>query len=247
MQCRTPGCHFEKGGTPGPCTATEGVLSYDEISAIRKEFNLNPVYDKTAGVKYMHYNRDQWLSYDDEETIKDKVNFASAQGLRGLFIWAIDQDDDDHTALNAIVPPGKFDKQNGVGSGGSFNPATSSCGWSSCSNEPKCTRRGTIANGHDIKCKTGGRKVLCCPLDAQPNPESCRWEVGGFASIFHRAVGLCGTPNCEPTEVLVATSDQHYWQDNGDKACNFGSAEPKYCCQGVRIRTGSPFKVSCLC
>ncbi|KAK3360720.1 family 18 glycosyl hydrolase [Lasiosphaeria hispida] len=232
--CRTPGCYFETGGTPGPCTDTSGVLSYNEISAIRKEFNINPVYDREAGVKYMHYNRDQWLSYDDEETIKDKVDFASSQGLRGLFVWAIDQDDDDHTAISAIVPPGKFDKQNGVGTNGNFKPATGSCTWSSCGDSPKCAKSGTVANGHDIKCKKGGRKVLCCPLDAQPDPKSCRWEVGEFDSFFDVLLGICGDPDCHDNEVLIATSDQHYWENGGDKACNFGSAEPKYCCQGKR-------------
>ncbi|KAK0710667.1 hypothetical protein B0H67DRAFT_516214 [Lasiosphaeris hirsuta] len=235
--CRTPGCNFIKGGTPGPCTDTEGVLSYNEISAIRKEFNVNPVHDKTAGVKYMHYNKDQWLSYDDAETIKSKVDFASSHGLRGLFVWAIDQDDDDHTALNAIVPPGKFDKQNGVGTNGNFKPATGSCAWSACGNSPKCTKTGTVANGHDIKCKNGGRKVLCCPLDAQPDPKTCRWEVGDVNPILNPIsflLGLCGKPDCEDDEVLIATSDQHYWAFGGDQACNFGSAEPKYCCKGKR-------------
>ncbi|KAM7204861.1 family 18 glycosyl hydrolase [Rhypophila sp. PSN 637] len=231
--CRTPGCKFIEGGTPGPCTDTSGVLSYNEISAIRKEFNINPVYDKTAGVKYMHYNRDQWLSYDDEETIRDKVEYASSKGLRGLFVWAIDQDDDDHTAMSAIVPPGKFDKRNGVGTNGNFKPATGSCSWSPCSNSPKCSKSGTVANGHDIKCKNGGRKVLCCPLDAQPDPRTCRWEVG-TNNAFLKTFGLCGKPNCHDDEVLVATSDQHYWENGSDEACNFGSAEPKYCCQGKR-------------
>jgi chitinase len=167
----------------------------------------------------------QWLSYDDVESLKDKKNFASKQGLRGLFIWAIDQDDKDHSALYALVDQGKFADSNGVGSFKNWDAATSSCYWSDCStSNPTCRTRGTLPNGHQVKCAGGGHKTLCCPLDHQPDPKSCRW-AGGKGLIFLD----CQASKCNDDEVTIEESD-YYW-NNGDSWCYKGTA--KYCCKGV--------------
>ncbi|KAL3423877.1 glycosyl hydrolases family 18 protein, partial [Phlyctema vagabunda] len=101
--CYKPGCAFKGGAAPGPCTANSGTLAYREIVDIVKEKNLKPYYDKKAQVKYVVWNQDQWISYDDEETIKAKIDFANKLGLGGLLIWSIDQDTDDLQALTAVV------------------------------------------------------------------------------------------------------------------------------------------------
>ena len=59
--CKTPGCPFASGGTPGQCTQTSGILSDAEIQAIIAQYDLDPVLDSTAGVKYMSWNSDQWV------------------------------------------------------------------------------------------------------------------------------------------------------------------------------------------
>ncbi|KAF2856398.1 glycoside hydrolase family 18 protein [Plenodomus tracheiphilus IPT5] len=53
----------------------------------------------------MTWNQDQWVSYDDKDTFKAKIDFANKVGLGGLLTWAIDQDTDDLEALNAVVSP----------------------------------------------------------------------------------------------------------------------------------------------
>lgn len=45
------------------------------------------------------------LEQDDEDTIQAKIKFANSLGLGGLLIWSIDQDDDQLTALNAVLKP----------------------------------------------------------------------------------------------------------------------------------------------
>jgi chitinase len=58
--CTTPGCPFSGGGDPGECTDTSGILSDAEIENIITEKDLTPVFDKTAAVKYMVWDEDQW-------------------------------------------------------------------------------------------------------------------------------------------------------------------------------------------
>ncbi|KAI1340016.1 hypothetical protein F5Y15DRAFT_423445 [Xylariaceae sp. FL0016] len=62
-----------------------------------------PYTDTTAGVEYMVYNRNQWVSYDSATTFEAKIDYANEMGLAGLMVWAIDQDDPNLTALKAIT------------------------------------------------------------------------------------------------------------------------------------------------
>jgi hypothetical protein len=108
-----------------------GVLSYAEIESYIKKYKLNTEYDKAAQTKYLAFDEDQWVSYDDAETLQKKVDYANEQGydgttglflqqltlssLLGLFIWAIDLDDREHNALKALLGGklGTFAQQNG--------------------------------------------------------------------------------------------------------------------------------------
>ena len=54
------------------------------------------------------WDHDQWVSYDDEETFKQKIEFGNKVGLGGLLIWAIDLDTPDLKALQAVLAPKKF-------------------------------------------------------------------------------------------------------------------------------------------
>ena len=87
--CSKPGCNFKGGGSPGSCTQNSGTLSYNEITDIIDQKKLKPIYDKESAVKYIVWDQDQWVSYDDEETFKQKIEFANKLGLGGLLIWAV--------------------------------------------------------------------------------------------------------------------------------------------------------------
>ncbi len=63
------------------------------------------IHDDKAAVNYFVYgeSKDQWVSYDDAKTFKQKVDFANSVGLGGLMIWSVDQDDNDFSALSGLV------------------------------------------------------------------------------------------------------------------------------------------------
>ncbi|KAI4174699.1 MAG: hypothetical protein LQ343_002070 [Gyalolechia ehrenbergii] len=96
---------FKCGASTGACTKKSGTLSYKEITTIidRKEFT--PYYDKENAVKYIVWNNDQWVSYDDEETLKQNIDVANKLGLGGLLTWSIDQDTTDLKALQGVLAP----------------------------------------------------------------------------------------------------------------------------------------------
>ncbi|KAG8735053.1 Chitinase 5 [Ceratobasidium sp. 414] len=67
------------------------------------------VWDKAAAVKYAFWG-DQWISFDDADTFKQKIDYANKLGIGGTLIWAIDQGklqstndhDGDYNAMSAI-------------------------------------------------------------------------------------------------------------------------------------------------
>lgn len=80
--CMSPGCPFSGGADPGPCTNTSGVLSTFEIKDIIAN-GATVTLDEAAAVKIVTWDTDQWVSYDDTETLAMKVNYANSLCLGG--------------------------------------------------------------------------------------------------------------------------------------------------------------------
>ncbi|SMC28227.1 chitinase [Andreprevotia lacus DSM 23236] len=59
---------------------------------------------ETGGSPYL-YNADtrEFVSYDDAQSLKTKVEYIKANGLAGVMIWELTQDDAQHTLLNALT------------------------------------------------------------------------------------------------------------------------------------------------
>ncbi|KAK1978685.1 hypothetical protein LZ30DRAFT_598587, partial [Colletotrichum cereale] len=91
--CNKPNgvCQFSGGAKEGPCSKASGILTLQEIFDIVKEKSLTPQFDEKAGVKWIHWDNDQWVSYDDAETLIMKKSFANSRCLGGSMIWALDQ------------------------------------------------------------------------------------------------------------------------------------------------------------
>jgi chitinase len=212
-----------------------GILSYAEIEGLIKTYDLTKVHDKDAMVKYFAWGQNnQWVSYDDQETLQDKVDFAKSQGLGGLFVWSIDLDDTSHTALKALLGGklGLFAEQNGydpnINDDGDFTSVTGTdCEWSLCGAGDRCPA-GMNSLGAQQYCGMVGnkaqRQVLCCPL--AKTPKNCRWSrgTGGIGNFECR-----GT--CKDGEISVAASTEPYIEDQ-HLSCFWGSAQ--FCCEGTK-------------
>ena len=84
-------CPFSRGGNKGACTDTSGYLAYYEImDIIARNPGITVHHDVEAAVKYITWDNDQWISYDDAETLRQKVDWANEMGFAGSLIWASD-------------------------------------------------------------------------------------------------------------------------------------------------------------
>ncbi|KAK4118089.1 glycoside hydrolase family 18 protein [Parathielavia appendiculata] len=236
--CDRPGCEFTDPGRAGQCSGQGGYMSYQDIAWVRKESGAIVTTDRENAIKYFRYDDNQWVSFDDEETLRWKVEFANEQGLRGLFIWAVTQDTANNDLLDAVLQPdglGKFRDRNGVHSGIDDwdTRVLDRCVFSDCNGD---CYPGYLEVAH-IRCDAEGsvhpRKKLCCPFGSAPNPNDCRWRsdkwgfwcgVPGTGSIFNK---------CEDGEQRVI-SDHWFIDDQGrDDVCSTGT-NADYCCATER-------------
>lgn len=76
------GCEFSDGAHGGECTGTPGVLSAAEITKIIKN-GATVTLDQAAAVKIVTFGGNQWVSWDDKETLKTKMAYANKRCLGG--------------------------------------------------------------------------------------------------------------------------------------------------------------------
>ncbi|KAF5676733.1 glycoside hydrolase family 18 [Fusarium denticulatum] len=112
--CWKPGCAFTGPGAAGPCTNTAGILSYKEIKDIVRRTGATSYLDKQAACRYLVYDDNSWISYDDPSTIQAKIDYANKMGLSGVMIWAIDLDDSSLESLRAVSDPSLLDSVEGT-------------------------------------------------------------------------------------------------------------------------------------
>ena len=80
------------GGNAGPYTRQAGILGYNEICVMLKQGGWTVKRDDVFKVPYM-VKGNQWVNYDDTQSIKDKVDFLKSKGLAGGMVWSIETDD----------------------------------------------------------------------------------------------------------------------------------------------------------
>ncbi|XP_026686468.1 uncharacterized protein LOC103519043, partial [Diaphorina citri] len=80
------------GGEPGKYTAEAGFMSYYEVCDFLKKDNTTLVWDNEQQVPFA-YKDDQWVGFDDERSLKMKMDWLKEDGYGGIMIWSVDMDD----------------------------------------------------------------------------------------------------------------------------------------------------------
>ncbi|KAL8716704.1 MAG: hypothetical protein Q9225_005988 [Loekoesia sp. 1 TL-2023] len=88
-KCAHPGCKVVGPSKPGLCTNSAGLMSYVEISDLVKQKKLKPQIVPDTMSKQITWD-DQWIGYDDDETMAMKISWASQNCFRGTMVWTVD-------------------------------------------------------------------------------------------------------------------------------------------------------------
>ena len=239
-KCTDPGCVFSEGGKPGECTNSAGTLSAAEIGRIIKANNLKPEYDQTAAVKWIHWDTDQWVSYDDEETFIAKETYAQELGLSGTMVWAVDLGALDGTTNLQLMGSNLLLRAAGYTPSGivtveDYLDAGDSCYVSFCGDScnpgytASATMNGEVGElGPGSACNDGSFQTLCCLSGSFLG--RCYWS--GW-----RGQGLsCYSGGCLEGDTLMTVNTNHYidyrpqFDKVEDQTCNGGTQS--FCCRG---------------
>ena len=228
--CSKPWCTFSEGGKAGECTAAAGILSSAEISRIIDANSLEPGYDEKAAVKWIHWNTNQWVSYDDEETFVAKSVYANNLGLSGVMVWAIDQGvsgktNSDLVGSNLVLKRAGYNSadivtfQDYVDAGDtcyvSFCGETCKTGYT-----PTTQMRGEVGElGPGSACVGDKLQTLCCQNGAFLG--RCSWGgwrgqgLSCYSGTFSKApskdwVMLTLIGGCPAGDTLVTINTNHY-------------------------------------
>lgn len=176
---------------------------------------MTPVYDKTNAVKYVTWNRDQWVSYNDQETFQQKIKFANQLGLGGLLIWALDLDTDDLKALRGVVYPKHLNTFHSQAEDTSYweegtqgDCRTTDCGGHCNPGEIQITTQPCEKATPIFRYSKSRDSELCCPISSAPDKKKCKWR-GSAPSC---------NGQCHPGEVALQSNK---WGDG--KYCEDGA------------------------
>lgn len=106
--CNRIDCKFIGPARAGPCTKSPGTLAWFEIRDIIESTKAEPVYDADSMSKILTFDVDQWVAYDDDETLLLRQNFAGENCLLGTMIWSIDQGIDQTSGSKSLMRSGKL-------------------------------------------------------------------------------------------------------------------------------------------
>ncbi|KAI6822858.1 hypothetical protein KC332_g10628 [Hortaea werneckii] len=195
-KCSKPGCGSSGSAKEGECTVQPGILSNSEIQDIIADNGITPILVKEDAVKYLTWDFNQWASYDDEETLKMKREYANSLCLGGTMVWALDLD----------KPNKQTSANNLLGSELSLNSK-----WNTLSLKRAITRSNPLALGlFWTACQppSGGLGERMCPegyrpiamghgkvFDADLNHLTGEGCHGGGVNGYQRA--LCATANVQ--------------------------------------------------
>ncbi|KAL2814057.1 glycoside hydrolase superfamily [Aspergillus cavernicola] len=95
------GCFFTLADSS--CDMPGYIFDISAYGRIISEYNPTVVYSETARVNWMTWNKNEWVSFDNSKTLKQKADFANSRCLGGLFSWALD-----------LGGPGSLEKPNNM-------------------------------------------------------------------------------------------------------------------------------------
>jgi chitinase len=89
LDCVGLGCPYSGESLPGQCTNSRGIISLTEIKDLIRQKNLTPKLIPDDMIKQIAFGN-QWIGYDDADTIALKSRWADQHCLGGTAIWIID-------------------------------------------------------------------------------------------------------------------------------------------------------------
>lgn len=110
--CSKIGCEFVGPARAGRCTNSPGTLAWFEINEIKASSGSQSILDSDSMSKILFFDNDQWVAYDDEDTLLLRQEYAGKNCMLGTMIWSIDQGVEQTSGKNSLMRGGSFNFNN---------------------------------------------------------------------------------------------------------------------------------------
>ncbi|CAG2101361.1 unnamed protein product [Medioppia subpectinata] len=221
------------GGNPGKYTNASGMLAYYEICGLKDWTHETDNVGKCP----FAYSGDQWVGYEDEKSVGEKMDWVVQQGYGGGMVWAMDLDDFTGSCgpKNPLLTVMKNKLKDYKGYGGGMvwamdlDDFTGSCG----PKNPLLTVMKNKLKDYKVIVDPSGATTESGPHTAPPVVTTSgpvgTTESGGTAGTVATLSPLTPDEQCAKGSVkFVPNADCHkyYW-------CVMGKAELKTCDTGT--------------
>lgn len=209
QDCADIECPYSAPSRPGRCTDSPGVLSLTEIKETIRLKNLVPKLIPKDMIKQITFE-DQWMGYDDKETISLKTRWADQHCLGGTATWSIDFNSGTGRSVSKIGDFAKSANNDGSdahspptlptspGSAALLTSKDGSCGGKqTCKNSSLgncCSPSGFCGNSEPY-CGNGCQKAFgtCAIIAVSPNNPTVTISIDGTCGPV-RNVTCDGSP-----------------------------------------------------
>jgi chitinase len=234
---------------------------YDEASSVKwMVYGSNQVRSHIARrmVRY-HADKVQWISYDDEQSFTAKKKYLTSRCLKGLMIWSIDLDTQDHQAMTGLFGEEAMEgalRDTGLDPDEAEQLSFDLSAWTGerCYTTPTCTDGSRSQRGPDQVCKSGYTAVEMAHSPVQKNgvfgmhgecalnwfryiccptkamPQNCEWVGAPERSVFGCDRG-CGASQFE-------LNYDTYIDARGRRSCYSGARSVSILLCWIQFNTG---------
>ncbi|KAJ5098775.1 hypothetical protein N7532_005776 [Penicillium argentinense] len=227
------------GADPGGCSDASGILNLAGINDIIETGDLRKhlVFDKKAAVKWMTFNTDQWVSFDDAETLELKRSFAMSRCLGGTMVWAMDQVDQEKDSEIAQPVTLNNDQRRVQEYLDRNYAAQSACFMSECGEKcPSGTNAIIEMSGSQSQvgtslneCGKSPGRILCCSDGTTLG--TCQWR--GYSGL-----GMPCFSGCQIQETELIQSTRYRISKSSWEYDCAGNTYASYCCSGFSAPPG---------
>ncbi|KAH6696866.1 putative class V chitinase [Plectosphaerella plurivora] len=216
--CITPGCRYISGAPRQPCSREVSVMLNNEIMDVIRETGSKPVLHEKEAVKTLTWGNN-WVAYDDEETLAMRADFARSQCLGGIMVWAVSHDTRDGRFSRAIMNAAKRVPALGSSTDGydEHTVVHDQCRWTNCGegcpSDWHYVRRSDSGAGRDEVmanhqgCEGYGSRYLCCP------PTAAGWDGPRCGWYGHRNGNCDHTSHADPV-FEIGSNNMHCKRKN---------------------------------
>ncbi|KAK3089326.1 hypothetical protein FSP39_002736 [Pinctada imbricata] len=226
------------GGPAGQYTKEAGTLAYFELCKMVKN-GATRHFDNQAKVPYL-VSGNEWISYDDAESLKAKVDFINKQGFGGAMVWSLDLDD----FTGSVCGEGKYPLLRAINSGLGNTGAGSGSG-TGCVTQ--ATQKPTSGSSTTAKTTSAGQQTTkstpaswttAKPQVTTTQPQSTTHHIG-LTQRFNcngKASGFYADPSsCESYFICAGSQSFEVMCAKGLKF----NPKTKYCDWSNQVKCGS--------